>query len=113
MILSVAVSELTRRLKLAEKQERDRQEAAEEIVALRGAEDEARSSNERTSGEYAAFLAEFDAASAEVLRVDLERSHRAESLDTRISMGAQALAALSGPGRALGLFEETLAAIED
>jgi uncharacterized protein YhaN len=111
--LSVAVSELTRRLKLAEKQERDRQEAAEEIVVLRRAEDEARSSNERTSGEYAAFLAEFDAASAEVLRVDLERSRRAESLDARISMGAQALAALSGPGRALGLFEETLAAIED
>jgi len=111
--LAVAVSELQRRLKLAEKQESDRQGAAEELDESRIAEAGARSSNERASGEYAAFLAEFDAPDAELLRVDVERSRRAGSLDARISTGAQALAALSGPGHALELFEETLASIED
>jgi len=111
--LPEGVSELTRRFKLAEKQEKDRQGRVEELDALRIAEDEARRTDERARDAYAALLAELGAPDAATLRADVDRSGRADALDVRISTDAQALTSLSGPGRALAVFEEALAAIED
>lgn len=111
--LPEAVSELTRRFKLAEKQQKDRQGRVEELDALRIAEDEARRTDERARDAYAALLAELGAPDAATLRADVDRSGRADALDVRISTDAQALTSLSGPGRALAAFEEALAAIED
>lgn len=108
-----SVGELSRRISLAEEQNRDRQRRVDELTSLTGEEEEARLTDERARDAYRVFLAEIETINAATLRTEVERSNQAEALDARIATGSQALASLSGPGEALAGFEEALGTLGD
>lgn len=104
---------LARRHASALEGERMRAELERVLAERTAAVEQARERSEAASAALAAFLAEFEAADADTLRAEVDRSARAAALDDAIGTATKALVTLSGPRDALVAFEADLAAVTD